>query len=380
MNIQGYRRGDGQVGIRNHVVLLATVHCAAEITQKIAGLLNAVPITHFLGCMQPPADLEETRRILLGTANHPNVGAVLVVGLGCEQLPAREMAAEVTGRPVEYLEIQACGGTSGAVQRGLDLGRRLAQAASQAKRDTFPASALTLAVKCGGSDAGSGLASNPALGAASDRLVAAGGAVIQGEITLGVDHLWGQRAADEAVREQIYAHLDRQWEAARRAGVSVGETNPTPGNIAGGLTTLIEKAIGGMKKGGTGPVQGFLPRAGRPSGPGLWLMETTGPTDVFGITEQVAGGAQLVAFTSGRGNPVGAAVAPVIKITSTAETFCGMRDNFDFDASAILRGEESIPDCGERLFREMLAVADGKLTANEVLGHREFAIARRGEG
>ncbi|MCL4535969.1 MAG: UxaA family hydrolase [Bacteroidetes bacterium] len=379
MNIYGYRRGDGRVGIRNHLVVLVTVHCASEIAQKIAAQLNAVPITHYLGCMQPPDDLEETRRILLGMGNHPNAGAVLVVGLGCEQLPARDIAAQITGRPLECLEIQKVGGTSRAVQRGVELGGKLVQHMSQLRREEAPLGELTMAVKCGGSDAGSGLASNPALGAAADRLIAAAGTVIQGEITLGVDHLWGRRAANEEVRRQIYAYLDGQWEAARRAGISVGEVNPTPGNIEGGLTTLIEKAIGGMKKGGSSPVQGLLPRGEQPPGRGLWLMHTTGPTDVFGITDQVAGGAQVVAFTSGRGNPVGAALAPVIKVTSTRETFCQMRDNFDFDASSILRGEESMEECGERLFQEVIAVANGKPTCNETMGHREFAIARRGE-
>jgi altronate dehydratase large subunit len=377
VNIRAYPRGDNRFGIRNHVVVMATVHCASEIVSKIAALLNAVPITHFLGCLQPPDDLEETRRILLGIGNHPNVAAVLVVGLGCEQLPARDIAALISGRPVEYLRIQEHRGTTGAVQKGMELGRRLVQHASQLDRVETPLAGLTLAVKCGGSDAGSGLAANPVLGVASDRLIANGATVIQGEITLGVDHLWGQRAANDEIKHNIFAHLDRQWERARRAGISVGEINPTPGNIEGGLTTLIEKAIGGMKKGGTSSVQGFLRRAEAPTGPGLWLMDTTGPTDVFGITDQVAGGAQLVAFTSGRGNPVGAAIAPVIKITSTWETFHQMRDNFDFDASPVLRGEESIDACGERLFQEMLQVANGKLTCNEILGHREFAIARR---
>lgn len=379
MSISAYRRGDGRWGIRNHLVVMATVHCASEVVSKIATLLDAIPITHFLGCLQPPADLEETRRILLGIGNHPNVAAVLVVGLGCEQLPARGIADQITGRPVEYMRVQDNGGTPGSVQKGLELGRRLLQHASQCQREETSLAALMLAVKCGGSDAGSGLAANPVLGVASDKLIAAGGSVIQGEITLGVDHLWGKRAASDEIRRQIYAHLDRQWERARRDGISVGEINPTPGNIEGGLTTLIEKAIGGMKKGGTSQVQGFLRRAEKPAGPGLWLMDTSGPTDVFGITDQVAGGAQVVAFTSGRGNPVGAAIAPVIKITSTWETFNRMRNNFDFDASPVLRGEESLEAGGERLFDEMVAVANGKLTCNEILGHREFAIARRGE-
>jgi altronate dehydratase large subunit len=252
------------------------------------------------------------------------------------------------------------------------------KAISGAKRSAARLEELTLATQCGGSDTGSGLASNPALGAAAHLIVSAGGTVLMGETggLYGAAGFLTRRAAAPHVAERILEITDAIERHSKRLGKSIKEANPTPGNIAGGLTTLVEKALGGVRKGGTSLIQGVVTPAERVTGKGLWIMDTSVGIGACAMSDMLVGGAQILAYTTGRGNPLGSPLGPVIKITATEATAKTLDEIIDFDASPVLRGEETIQECGRRLLDEVLAVASGKLTKAEKLGHFAFAIGR----
>lgn len=374
----GYERTDGQVGIRNHLLVVSTVHCSAVVAQKIADQAGGVAITHQQGCMQLGEDLEQTKRVLQGVVQNPNCGAVLVVGLGCEQIHAKELAETVKDKPVAYINIHAEGGTPKTIVKGINIAKKMIDTISRQKRIQCSVSKLILAVKCGGSDPTSGLAANPALGVASDLLIGLDGAVVMGTESLyGSEHILAKRAKSPEIAQKIlhsFADLERD---SLQMGHSFKEANPTPGNKLRGITTMVEKALGAMTKGGTAPISGFLNAGERVTEPGLWIMETRGG-DVTGISVQAAGGAQLVVFTTGWGNPVGLPIAPVIKVTGNNSTYKRMLDNLDFDTNDIITREKTVQEVGEELFNKILDIADGELCKAEILGHNEFAIPRIG--
>lgn len=380
MQFMGYRRPDGKVGVRNHVAVVSTVFCGATVARMISDRSGTVLISYEGGCLELGLEAEHTKRVLRGVVQHPNVGAVLVVGLGCEQCTAQALAKEACGKPVRHLDIQEVGGVTAAVELGSELAPGLLAEVSSAKREEVEVSELTLATQCGGSDTGSGLASNPVVGVLADKLVELGGTAFLGETgsLYGAAGVMAERAVSTQVARRIIEITDVRERYYGLMGKSLKDANPSPGNIAGGLTTLVEKSLGGVRKGGTTLIQGVLdpgepvPQGGR----GLWIMDTTMGVDTHGTTDMVAGGAQIVAFTTGRGNPVGSPIAPVIKITASRRTIETMGEIIDFDASPVLMGEESLEDCGQRLFCEFAAVANGKLTKAEKLGHTLFGVGR----
>jgi altronate dehydratase large subunit len=378
MEFLGYQRADGRVGVRNHVVVVSTVLCSSPVTRQIAEAAGAMAITHEAGCGELGPEKEHTERVLRGVVTHPNTGAVLVVGLGCEQIEPERLAQVVTDRPVRYLSIQDLGGPTAAIAAGTAMAREMREAIAAAERRPMPVAELLLATQCGGSDTGSGLASNPSLGAAADLLVSAGGTVLMGETggLYGAAGFLTRHAATPQVGERILEITDAMERHAKRLGKSIKEANPTPGNIAGGLTTLVEKALGGVRKGGTTPIQGVVKPAERVTGKGLWIMDTSVGIGACAMSDMLVGGAQILAYTTGRGNPLGSPLGPVIKITATASTAKSLHEIIDFDASPVLRDEETIQVCGQRLLEEVVAVAGGKLTKAEKLGHYAFAIGR----
>ena len=379
MEFYGYGRPDGSVGVRNHLLVLAPIDCSYEVAKRIADQVEgAVAVTQHHGC---GLDWMVAHN-LIGVASNPNVAAILIVGLGCETLNADviEEGVKPTGKPVERVIIQEEGGTLKAMEKGVRLLRRLAEEASEQRREPFPLSKLILAVECGGSDATSGIAANPAVGVAANLLIDEGGAVIISEPQemIGAEgHLMG-RAVNREVAEEIRAMIERQ--VRRLEAMGIKSRYMSRGNIEGGLTTIEEKSLGAVRKGGTRPIMGVLRNdwsgLERPRGGGLWLQDGTG-WDIGSVTHMVAAGAQIVVFTTGRGSTVGHAIAPVIKVTGNPITYRHMRDNIDINAGTIIEGRESIREVGERIFRFIVEVASGRKTRAELLGYRDFAIFKR---
>ena len=379
----GFRRPDGRVGTRNHVLVVPTVICSSLVAERIAAaaLPLGTALPHLAGCGQLGPDMRLTHETLAAYCAHPNVGAVIVVALGCEQVVAQMLAdaARRQEKPVEIVAIQAEGGTVRATEKGIGIARAFAGTLAGQQREWCDISELVLSLKCGGSDYTSGLASNPTLGRVTDRLVDMGGSAVLGEIAeiMGAEHLLASRATQPATATKLIQIITRVETEARALGLDIRGTQPSPGNIRGGLTTIEEKSLGATHKGGErAPLEDVVPYAARIGRKGLTVMDTPG-LDVESVTGMVGGGAQVVVFTTGLGTPTGNPIAPVIKITGNGRTARQMADNIDVDVSGIMDESETLGDAADRLFGEVLAVASGRETVAERLGHREFAIHRR---
>ena len=376
----GYKRSDGTVGVRNYVLILPTVVCASHVAKRISEVVQGtVALAHEHGCAQNGEDKEQTKRVLTGIARNPNVSAVLVVGLGCETIGVPEVAEEIakSGKPLETLIIQDNGGTLESISKGSRIAQKLVEYASQLKREEVGIESLMVATQCGGSDACSGISANPASGYASDLVVKAGGTVILAETTemIGAEHLLAERGVDKDVSQKILWFVKRVEDRAKAIGVDIRLANPAPGNIAGGITTLEEKSLGAVVKAGTCKINEVVDYGVKPSCKGLVIMDSPGQ-DTASIAGELASGAQIVTFTTGRGSPAGSPIAPVIKIATNSLMYSRMSDNMDVNAGTIVDGTETIEEVGERIFDEILEVASGRLTKSEILGHREFSIDR----
>jgi altronate dehydratase large subunit len=377
----GYRRTDGTVGVRNHVLVLPTVICSTGVIERLdrerAGRYALV--THQHGCGQVGADHDLTVRTLAGFATNPNVGAVVLVSLGCESNQPEVIAEQVeaTGRPVEIVRIQEAGGLSATFDRVSEIAEKFASQLDAHKREPIPVAELLVGLECGGSDAWSGLTANPALGIAADALVAEGATVMLGETpeVIGAEHLLAERASTPEVAEELLRAVD-QWEAhARRTGADARGAQPSPGNIEGGITTLEEKSFGALQKGGTSPLNEIVEIARRPTERGLVLMDTSGD-DIEQATAFAAGGAHLICFTTGRGTPTGSPIMPVIKISSNSRIANWMSEHIDLNAGTVASGDQTIAEVGAEIFQAVLHVASGERTASERGLHREFGITR----
>lgn len=381
MNFLGFKRPDGKVGIRNHVLVLPTCSCSSETARIIANQVQgAVHIINQNGCAQVESDLKITMDILSGLAANPNVYGTVLVGLGCENAQPNDMYALIqskTNKPLKMLVIQEEGGTTGTIKKGVEYAKQMVMEASMIKREESPLSDLIVATNCGGSDPTSGLASNPVVGNTSDRLVDLGSTSILCETTefIGAEHILAERAATPEIKEQIYNIIKRYEDHLKNVGESLRNGNPSPGNKAGGITTLEEKSLGCIHKGGHRPIVEVTDYGVGPSKKGLVIMDTPG-YDIASVTGLVAGGAQMVVFTTGRGTPTGNALAPVLKMTANKITFKNMKENMDFNASAVIAGTKSIEEMGEELLKEIIAVANGKVVAAEAFGFNDIAISR----
>ncbi len=376
---QGYPRQDGRVGVRNHVLILPSVVCAAQTAMEIGRRVpGAVAVCHQHGCAQVGPDAEQTFRTLAGTGTSPNVYGVVLVGLGCEGVSADELAAAIaeSGKPVELVMIQDQGGSRRAAAVGARLAEQLLEASRLVERRACSVLELVVGVECGGSDAFSGLGANAGIGAAADAFVRAGASVILTETTelIGAEQVLTRRARSREVSQDIEAIVRRMEAAAPSQGIGSVRAL-APGNIEGGLTTIEEKSLGCVVKGGTTQVQEVIEYAEHPTRRGLVIMDGPGQ-DAESVTGMVAAGAQLVLFSTGRGTPLGAAVAPVIKVASTGDVYGRMRDDMDVNAGTVVEGRETAAALGRRLYERALRVAGGELTRAEETGHREFAIAR----
>lgn len=378
-SFKGYPREDGGVGVRNFVAVLPTSVAAAAIANEISKRggdpIRSTP--HQMGTDPPEAAKEQTERVLVGVGQNPNVGGALVVELGTEAIDADAVADAISasGIPVETLAIREAGGTAGAVNKGEDIVQNLWSEISDARREERDVSELVFGVECGGSDATSGIAANPAVGAACDRLVEDGGTATFSETPefIGAEHILADRCESEDLREYLLERVEQRESTAQLMDVDLRGAQPTPGNQEGGLTTIEEKSLGAISKGGTTPVRGMVEYAeSLPVGEGLVLMDTPG-YDVESVVGKVAGGAQVIAFTTGRGSTTGNPIAPVIKVTGNPKTATKLRANLDVDASTVIEGE-SIDSVGERIYERLIRVASGEQTAAEMHGLEEFAI------
>jgi altronate hydrolase len=381
-SFEGIVRADGRVGTRNYVGILSSVNCSATVVKRIAAAFSApgaldehsgvdgvIAITHGTGCgMAADGEgLALLRRTLAGYARHPNIGAVVLVGLGCEVNQISALTEDLG--LIEPLVIQDLGGSMATVRAGVDQIRELLpDVAAAGKRVSVPASKLTLGLNCGGSDAWSGVTANPVLGIAADRLVAAGGTAVLAETPeiQGATHLLTRRAASPDVTRALLERV-QWWEQYAAAEGGNLDNNPSPGNRAGGITTIEEKALGAVAKGGSSPLRAVYRYAEQINDPGLVFMDTPGydPVSVTGI---VAGGANVVCFTTGRGSVFGCRPAPSLKLATTTALYERMSDDMDFDCGPVIDGEASVAELGEALFEEILEVASGRHTKSEELG------------
>ncbi len=377
--IKGYPRPDGKIGIRNHVLILSTVGCANNVVKCIGKQVSGtVALANSKGCGQIGTGIEIMRRCLVNLALNPNVYGTLLVGLGCETTKPYELAKIIhdkSTKPVYVISIQDCGGTLNAIEEGSRIAREMVLSASKVERIEMEFSQLVVGTNCGGSDATSGLSANPVIGACSDKLIANGGTVILGETTelIGTEHILAGRAKDETVKKNIYLIINDLEKQFVNSGIDVRGANPTPGNMRGGLSTLEEKALGGISKGGSSPINEVVSYGCIPTEHGLIIMDTPG-YDIESVSAMVAGGVQIVLFSTGRGNPIGNALVPVIKITGNEETYLSMKDNIDFDASQAIDGSVPIDDLGNQLFSMLENVCNGMLPKAEDFGFDDFSI------
>ena len=375
----GFPRAAGRPGIRNLVVILPVVAGAHVVAQRIATRVpGTVAVPYLDDGVSGREDEVMTDRVLIGAAAGPNVAAVLLVNLADDGRDGRiaNMALHRSpGRPFEAISIEACGGSLKAIAAGVAHAQALLDAVSSAKRHEFSVSELIMAAECGGSDATSGMASNPTVGVAADILIDYGGTVCFSETTemMGAEHILARRACNAQVARRIIEIVANVEKAANAVGATVAGGNPTPGNMAGGLSTIEEKSLGCILKGGTRPVQGVLDFAEPITGRGLWLMDTPGH-DAVSVSAKAAGGSHLNVFTTGRGSPLGNAIQPVMKVCANAATVAQMRDNFDFTAEAIVAGHATKEQLGRDLYRLVIETCSGRPVAAEVIGHHEFAI------
>ncbi len=390
---EGFPRPDGRAGTRNYLGVISSVNCSASVSRYVAdrfkgpdlardfpGVDGVVAFTHKSGCAMP--DDEPTRllqRVLAGVARHPNISGWVLLGLGCEvnqveRLVRDQGLATPDGTP-RVLNIQTHGGVARTVDAAASAVRSLLPAAAALRRSTLPVSRLALALNCGGSDGASGITANPALGFASDELVRRGAASVLAETPeiYGAEHLLTRRAARRDVGEKLLA-LIRWWEDYARLHNASIDNNPSVGNKAGGLTTIYEKSLGALAKGGQAPLSAVYHYAEPVSSPGLAFMDTPG-YDPVSMTGLMCGGCNVGVFTTGRGSVYGCKPMPCIKVATNTTLFDWMRDDMDLNAGTILDGSETVEEVGRRIFEEILAVASGKRTRSEVhgIGDEEFA-------
>ena len=382
MTFYGYRRPDGRVGVRNRVLILPASVCATDTARIIAQQVEgAISFNNQQGCSQVAPDQQFTMDVMAGYAANPNIYGTVVVSLGCENCQMDlvvKAIEERTNKPLKQVIIQEVGGTLKAVEIAVRYAKEMVAEASMLQKEEFPISELIVGTECGGSDPTSGLAANPAIGAMSDLVVQAGGTSILSETSefIGAEHILARRATNKEVHDRIYEITSRFEAHFHAVGEDVRQGNPSPGNKAGGITTLEEKSLGCIHKGGHSPINAVYDCAKQvESKQGLVIMDTPG-NDPASVAAMVAGGAQVIVFSSGRGSPVSHPIAPVVKVTGNKITFANMEDNIDFCAAPLIYGEKTVEQLGTDLLNMVVETACGKQTKAEALGFVETAIAR----
>ncbi len=392
----GYLRPDGRVGTRNYVAVISNVNCSASVSRYVAerfrgpefqrdfpNVDGVIAFTHKTGCaLQPEYPNQLLQRVLAGLARHPNISGYVMIGLGCEVTQLHQLAQAHQldkprpGEPAPaFLTIQNVGGVRKTVEAGVAAVRKLLPPANALRRSPQPISKLILAENCGGSDGNSGITANPALGVASDELVRYGGTSVLAETPeiYGAEHLLTRRAVSREVGEKLLA-LIRWWEEHVRLHHATIDNNPSFGNKAGGLTTIYEKSLGAVAKGGQSPLAAVYQYAEPITTPGFGFMDTPG-YDPVSMTGLVTGGCNIGVFTTGRGSVYGCKPAPCIKVATNTPLFRHMEEDMDINAGTILDGVETVEQVGRRIFEKIIAVAGGEKTKSELagIGDEEFA-------
>ena len=390
-SFRGFKRANGQVGTRNYIALCATVNCSASVIRRAADILNAegfgdfpnvdgvVAFAHGTGCGMASSGpgWDNLQRVLWGHATHPNVGAAIFVGLGCEVFQIARMRAEFNSDKSERfhgLTIQDSGGTTKTIQKIVEQVHELLPEVNRVKRQDCPASDLKVALQCGGSDGFSGITANPALGVASDLLVGMGGTAILAETPeiYGAEQLLLRRAASNDVAEKLIERI-KWWEGYTALNGGSMDNNPSPGNKAGGLTTILEKSLGAAAKGGLTPLTDVLAYGEISRTPGFVFMDSPG-YDPASVTGQIATGAQIVVFTTGRGSAFGSKPSPTIKVSTNDALYQNMTDDMDINCGDIVSKGATLQAKGEEILAKIMAVASGETTKSEDLnlGDNEF--------
>ena len=369
----GYGRADGSVGTRNYVGVLSAVVCVNEVVENIVRQVQGTArFTHHQGCCQTPLDIHIVNDTLINLGKNPNLHSVLLVSLGCESTDLSGVieAIAASGKRVEHIVVQEVGGSARTTAQGILMAQDMVREASLEQRKPFPISKLVLGMKCGSSDTTSGLVPNPAIGVASDLLVAAGGTSILGEVTefIGAEHILAKHAANEEVAQGIFKLVERMEQRAMAVGEDIRGGQPPGGNIKGGLTTIEEKSLGAIAKAGTAPIQAVYEYGQRPDKPGLVVMDSPGREPEI-LTGLAAAGCNVIAFATGRGAPQGFPFVPVLKITGSRTAAEKMIDHIDMNLSAVIDGGDTIPDAGHRVLEELVRVASGAMTKAELSGY-----------
>lgn len=379
MQFWGYKRKEGRAGLRNHVLILPACACGSESARVVASQVRgAVNIVFNTGCSDVAANTAMSQKVLTGFACNPNVYGVVIIGLGCETVPHKELREKIqsmTSKPVVSFGIQEEGGTLRTIEKAVRAARDMAAEAAMQQKELCDISELLLGIECGGSDATSGIASNPAVGELSDLLVDLGASTMMSESIewIGAEHIVARRGATPKIHNQIIQMCKDYEEHLKAAGQDCRAGQPTPGNKAGGLSTLDEKSLGCIRKGGTRPIVEVLEQGERPTKTGAVVMDTAG-YDISSVTSMVAGGCNAVIFTTGRGTPTGNAIVPVIKVTANASTYQKMEDNMDVDLSGIIKGTSTIKESGEGLLKFVHDICNGKMTKAEAYGFSDIAV------
>jgi len=368
MGFSGYVRPDGRVGVRNHVLILSSVSCANGVVNAIGRELPEVKtITHTEGCGRGPADIGLSNRTLVGLGSNPNVAALLIIGLGCEfiKAPGIRDAVAATGKPVEVLNIQEKGGSIKTASEGVKIAKKLLEQAAETKRTECGWDKLSVGLECGGSDALSGVTANPMVGATADWLVGLGATAVLSETTemMGTAEVLARRAATPELGDRIRKLIEKQEELMNLHLGPFKNISISPGNMDGGLSTIREKSMGCIIKGGTTTINDLVEYAATPEKAGLVLMDTPG-SDIFSLTGMAAGGCQIMIFTTGRGTPAGFPTVPVIKVATNSALFEKMNDDMDINAGQIIEGK-SVEEVSADLNGLLERVAGGELTKAE---------------
>lgn len=378
MKFNGYKRTDGHVGIRNHVIVMPGVICAAGAAQQIANKTDAVYLYNPNGCGQGDSDTKITLEILSGLIANGNVYGVLIVGLGCETIGKDDYLEAIrkkTDKPVSYIAIQQEGGIKKTVEKGVMIANELKEGANNCIREECSLSDLILGLECGGSDPTSGFSANVVLGNTSDRLIDFGGTSVLCETpeAIGAEDILKRRGITPDIGQKLYNKVIEYDNMFKKYGEDIRNTNPSPGNKASGITTLEEKSLGCIAKGGSRPFTEIYEYGQMIDKRGLVFMDGTA-YDVASVVSLIAGGAQIVVFTTGMGTPVGNAIAPVIKITGNSDTASSLEDIIDFDTSDSINGNKTIEELGGELLEFIIQICNGREVKAEINGICDMAI------